>query len=54
MQRKIWNFDKYEHELVNTMKRRKVNVACLEETKQKGAKAKDLVDGYKQSHMKEQ
>ena len=33
-------------ELVDTMKRRRVNIACLQETKWKGKKAKDI-DGFK-------
>ena len=34
-------------ESVKVMKRRRVSVACLEETKWKGDKAKELADGYK-------
>ena len=33
-------------ELVDTMKRMRVNIACLQETKWKGKKAKDI-DGFK-------
>jgi len=33
-------------ELVDTMKRRRVNIACLQETKWKRKKAKDI-DGFK-------
>ncbi|KAL4197283.1 hypothetical protein AMTRI_Chr04g250330 [Amborella trichopoda] len=33
-------------ELVDTMRRRRVNIACLQETKWKGEKAKEI-DGYK-------
>ena len=34
-------------ELVEVIKRIKVNVACLQETKRKGDSAKELTDGYK-------
>ena len=34
-------------ELVKVMKRRRVSIACLQETKWKGDKAKELAHGYK-------
>ena len=34
-------------ELVDIMKRRKINIACLQETKWKGDKAKEIGEGYK-------
>ena len=40
-------------ELVEVMKRRRVSVARLQETKWKGGKAKELADGYKLSFIKE-
>ena len=34
-------------EVANMMKRRRVSVACVQETKRKGAKAKEIGEGYK-------
>ena len=35
------------HEVVDFMERRKVNIMCVQETKWKGSKAKELVNGFK-------
>ena len=37
-------------EVVEVMKRRRVRVACLQETKWKADKAKELPDGYRLSY----
>ena len=34
-------------ELMDTLKRRKINIACLQETKWKGEKAREIGEGYK-------
>ena len=34
-------------ELVDVMRRRKINIACLQETKWRGGKARELEEGYK-------
>ena len=39
-------------ELVDTMKRRRFNIACLQETKWKGKKAKDI-DGFQLWYTRE-
>lgn len=33
--------------MADTVKRRRVNIACLQETNWKGDKVKELTDGYK-------
>lgn len=38
-------------ELVDKMKKGRVNVSCLQETKWKGDKFKELIDGYKLQYI---
>ena len=38
-------------EVANILKRRRVSIACVQETKWKGAKAKNNVEGYKMYYV---